>query len=105
MSLDGEGEETRIVGGAVRNALMGLPVTEIDLASTALPNEVTRRAELAGFKAVPTGIEHGTVTVVLRRTPFRGDDACARTSRRTAVAPWCASGAASRPMRCGAISP
>jgi poly(A) polymerase len=68
--LDGDGQETRIVGGAVRNALMGLPVAEVDLASTALPNEVTRRAELAGFKAVPTGIEHGTVTVVLRGRPF-----------------------------------
>ncbi|MGC1575360.1 MAG: CCA tRNA nucleotidyltransferase [Beijerinckiaceae bacterium] len=69
-ALDGHGEETRIVGGAVRNALMGLPVTEVDLASTAVPNEVTRRAELAGFKAVPTGIEHGTVTLVLRGRPF-----------------------------------
>jgi poly(A) polymerase len=69
-ALDGNGEETRIVGGAVRNALMGLPVTEVDLASTAVPNEVTRRAELAGFKAVPTGIEHGTVTLVLRGRPF-----------------------------------
>lgn len=69
-ALNGAGEETRIVGGAVRNALMGLPVTEVDLASTALPDEVTRRAELAGFKAVPTGIEHGTVTLVLRGRPF-----------------------------------
>ena len=69
-ALNGDGEETRIVGGAVRNLLMGLPVTEVDLASTALPNEVTRRAALAGFKAVPTGIEHGTVTLVLRGRPF-----------------------------------
>ena len=69
-ALNGEGEETRIVGGAVRNALMGLPVTEIDLASTALPNEVTRRAGTAGFKAVPTGIEYGTVTLVMRGRPF-----------------------------------
>ena len=69
-ALNGDGEETRIVGGAVRNALMGLPVSEVDLASTALPNEVTRRAAHAGFKAVPTGIEHGTVTLVLRGRPF-----------------------------------
>ncbi|MBV9567678.1 MAG: CCA tRNA nucleotidyltransferase [Hyphomicrobiales bacterium] len=69
-ALNGDGEETRIVGGAVRNALMGLPITEVDLASTALPNEVTRRAARAGFKAVPTGIEHGTVTLVLRGRPF-----------------------------------
>jgi poly(A) polymerase len=69
-ALDGNGEETRIVGGAVRNAIMGLPVTEIDLASTALPDEVTRRAGQAGFKPVPTGIEHGTVTVVVQGRPF-----------------------------------
>jgi poly(A) polymerase len=69
-ALDAEGEETRMVGGAVRNALMGIPVTEIDIATTALPEEVSRRAELAGFKAVPTGIEHGTVTVVVHGRPF-----------------------------------
>jgi poly(A) polymerase len=69
-ALDGDGEEMCIVGGAVRNALMGLPATEIDLATTALPHEVVRRAELAGFKAVPTGIEHGTVTVVVQGRPF-----------------------------------
>jgi poly(A) polymerase len=69
-ALGGGGEETRIVGGAVRNALMGLAVAEIDIATTALPQEVTRRAELAGFKAVPTGIEHGTVTVVVHGRPF-----------------------------------
>ncbi|SDR14068.1 poly(A) polymerase [Rhizobiales bacterium GAS113] len=69
-ALDGNGEELRIVGGAVRNALMGLPVNEVDLATTALPDEVTRRAALANFKTVPTGIEHGTVTVVVHGRPF-----------------------------------
>ena len=49
---------------------MGLAVEEIDIATTALPAEVTRRAERAGFKAVPTGIEHGTVTVVVNGRPF-----------------------------------
>ena len=68
--LNGDGEETRLVGGAVRNALIGRPVSEFDLASTALPEEVTRRAEAAGFKPVPTGIEHGTVTVVVEGEPF-----------------------------------
>ena len=46
------------------------PVGEIDIATTALPPEVIRRAEAAGFKAVPTGIEHGTVTVVAHGRPF-----------------------------------
>lgn len=68
--LDRDGEEARVVGGAVRNALAGLPVAEIDLATTALPDEVVRRVTVAGWKAVPTGIEHGTVTVVIRSRPF-----------------------------------
>ncbi len=68
--LDRDGEEARVVGGAVRNALMDLPVAEIDVATTAVPDEVTRRVQAAGFKAVPTGIEHGTVTVVIDGKPF-----------------------------------
>ena len=68
--LDRDGEEARVVGGAVRNALMGLPVGEIDVATTAVPEEVVRRVEAAGCKAVPTGIEHGTVTVVIDGKPF-----------------------------------
>jgi len=68
--LDRDGEEARVVGGAVRNALMRLPVDETDVATTAVPEEVVRRAEAAGFKAIPTGIEHGTVTVVIDGRPF-----------------------------------
>jgi poly(A) polymerase len=68
--LDADGEEARVVGGAVRNALIGRPVHEIDLATTAPPDVVTARAETAGFKAVPTGLEHGTVTVVVAHRPF-----------------------------------
>jgi poly(A) polymerase len=68
--LDRAGEEARVVGGAVRNALLGEPLGDIDIATTALPAEVVRRAQAAGFKAVPTGIEHGTVTVVVLGRPF-----------------------------------
>ena len=68
--LDGNGEEARAVGGAVRNALIGLPVEEIDVATTAVPDEVIKRVSAAGFKPVPTGIEHGTVTVVIDKHPF-----------------------------------
>ncbi len=68
--LDGDGEEARAVGGAVRNALIGMPVEEIDVATTAVPEEVVRRISAAGFKPVPTGIEHGTVTVVIDKHPF-----------------------------------
>ena len=68
--LDKDGEEARVVGGAVRNALIGLAVAEIDVATTALPQEVIKRVTAAGFKPVPTGIEHGTVTVVIDKHPF-----------------------------------
>lgn len=68
--LNAEGEEARVVGGAVRNALMGLPVGEIDIATTAHPDEVVRRADAANIKSVPTGIAHGTVTLVLDGQPF-----------------------------------
>jgi poly(A) polymerase len=68
--LDRDGEEARVVGGAVRNALLGEPHGDIDIATTALPQEVVRRVEVEGFKAVPTGIEHGTVTVVAGGRPF-----------------------------------
>lgn len=68
--LDRDGEEARAVGGAVRNALIGEPIHEVDVATTAVPEEVIRRAKAAGFKPVPTGIEHGTVTVVIDKHPF-----------------------------------
>jgi poly(A) polymerase len=68
--LNADGEEARVVGGAVRNALLGLSIGEIDIATTAVPEEVTRRAKAAGIKSVPTGIEHGTVTLVVDTKPF-----------------------------------
>ena len=68
--LNSGGEEARVVGGAVRNELLHLPVAEIDVATTAEPNEVIRRVEAAGWKAVPTGVEHGTITVVINSRPF-----------------------------------
>jgi poly(A) polymerase len=68
--LDRDGEEARIVGGAVRNALLRLDVHEIDVATTAVPDEVVRRVGAAGWKSVPTGLEHGTVTVLIDGKPF-----------------------------------
>ena len=68
--LDGDGETARVVGGAARNALMGLPLSDIDIATTATPEEVLRRAAAAKLKAVPTGIEHGTITLVIDGEPF-----------------------------------
>jgi poly(A) polymerase len=68
--LNTDGEEARVVGGAVRNALLGVPIGDIDIATTAVPDEVVRRAKAAGIKSVPTGIEHGTVTLVADGQPF-----------------------------------
>lgn len=68
--LNAGGGEARIVGGAVRNSLMGLGVADIDIATTLLPDEVMARAAKDGIKAVPTGIAHGTVTLVVDGKPF-----------------------------------
>jgi poly(A) polymerase len=62
--------EARVVGGAVRNSLMGLPVSDMDIATTLLPEAVQARAEAAGIKCVPTGIKHGTVTLVVDGHPY-----------------------------------
>ena len=58
------GYRAYFVGGCVRNALLGEPVSDIDIATDALPETVTNMAEMAGFKVIPTGIDHGTVTVI-----------------------------------------
>lgn len=62
--------EARVVGGAVRDALLGLTPHEVDIATSALPEAVTAAAEKAGLKVVPTGLAHGTVTVIVEGTPF-----------------------------------
>ncbi len=64
------GEETRIIGGAVRNALLGVDFADLDLATTALPQRTITIAEERGWKAVPTGIEHGTITIVIAGKPY-----------------------------------
>ena len=64
------GFAARCVGGVVRNALMGLPVTDIDIATTALPQDVIRLARADGLAVVETGLQHGTVTVIADHQPF-----------------------------------
>ncbi len=68
--LNPESDCTRIVGGAVRNALLDEPVDEIDLATKLLPQRVSTLCEEAGYKAVPTGIDFGTVTIVIGKRSF-----------------------------------
>jgi poly(A) polymerase len=62
--------KARFVGGSVRNALMGRPVGDIDIATPIHPEQVMRLLEAAGIKVVPTGIDHGTVTAVSDGHPF-----------------------------------
>ena len=67
--LEGAGHRALCVGGCVRNALLGVPVADVDLSTDATPSEVTRLAQAAGLRVVPTGIEHGTVTVIAEGVP------------------------------------
>ena len=60
----------RFVGGCVRNALIGQPVADIDIATTLTPEQTDSAIRAAGLKSVPTGIAHGTVTAVAERRPF-----------------------------------
>jgi tRNA nucleotidyltransferase/poly(A) polymerase len=69
-ALNGGGEETRLVGGAVRDLALGESAVDFDLTTTATTDEVIRRATEAGFKVVLTGVEHGTVTVVVDGRPI-----------------------------------
>jgi poly(A) polymerase len=68
--LAARGGGARIVGGAVRNALMNRPVTDIDIATDQLPDQVISLAKKAGIKSVPTGYDHGTVTLVIDGQSF-----------------------------------
>ncbi|MFO1034677.1 MAG: CCA tRNA nucleotidyltransferase [Hyphomicrobiales bacterium] len=63
------GGEARIAGGAIRNALLGVAVADVDIATTLLPPEVMRRGAAAGFGVHPTGLDHGTVTLVCQHLP------------------------------------
>jgi len=69
-ALNRGGVETRLVGGAVRDALIGRPQGDVDCATTGSTDEITALADAAGLKAVPTGVAHGTVTVVADGQPF-----------------------------------
>lgn len=68
--LNQDGVETRVVGGAVRDALLGRPHGDVDCATTASTDKITALVEAAGLKAIPTGVAHGTITVVAKGHPF-----------------------------------
>ena len=64
------GGDVRVAGGAVRNSLLGVPISDVDLATTMLPDDLMHVCKAAGFGVHPTGIDHGTVTVVNKGQPF-----------------------------------
>jgi poly(A) polymerase len=68
--LTDAGHQAWFVGGCVRNALIGAAASDLDLTTDARPETVTNLGKAAGFKVVPTGIDHGTVTVVVDGAPF-----------------------------------
>ncbi len=68
-ALTSGGAQALFVGGCVRNALLGAPVSDIDIATDARPQQVVELAQNAGLKAIPTGIDHGTITVVCDGVP------------------------------------
>lgn len=68
--LGGAGHQAWLVGGCVRDALLGRPVADVDIATDARPERVVKLAEAAGLKSVPTGIDHGTITVIVGGTPY-----------------------------------
>ena len=68
-ALDGAGGQAFFVGGCVRDAVLGRPVGDIDIATDLVPDRVVEAVVVAGLRAVPTGIEHGTVTVIAAHRP------------------------------------
>ncbi|QDY71716.1 CCA tRNA nucleotidyltransferase [Qingshengfaniella alkalisoli] len=69
-ALNDAGHEALFVGGCVRNALLGVPVSDLDIATDARPQQTIAALDAAGLKAIPTGLDHGTVTAVVDGKPF-----------------------------------
>ena len=70
LSAAGGADCARFVGGCVRNAVLGAPIDDVDIATVLTPEAVVRALKAAGLKSVPTGMEHGTVTAISERQPF-----------------------------------
>lgn len=68
--IEKAGGQVRVNGGAVRNALLGEPVNEVDLSTDLLPEQVSEQVSSSGLQVIPTGIDHGTVTAISGKEPF-----------------------------------
>ncbi|WP_324752913.1 CCA tRNA nucleotidyltransferase [Roseovarius sp. Pro17] len=69
-AFEAAGHHAYLVGGAVRNAVLGEAIGDLDLATDATPDQMTELARAAGIKAIPTGVDHGTMTLVAHGVPF-----------------------------------
>lgn len=69
-TIENNGYEARIVGGSVRNLLLEIPISDVDIATTALPNEIIKIFEKKDVKVIPSGVNHGTVTVVYNKKGY-----------------------------------
>lgn len=70
-ALEARSAKSRIVGGAVRDSLLDRPIGDIDLAIDAPPHETLDLLKQAGIHAIPTGIDHGTITAVIHKIPYQ----------------------------------
>lgn len=70
LAAAGGADCARFVGGCVRNAVLGAPIDDVDVATVLTPEAVVQALKAAGLKSVPTGMEHGTVTAISERQPF-----------------------------------
>ncbi|KFI31174.1 CCA tRNA nucleotidyltransferase [Haematobacter massiliensis] len=107
-ALERQGHRILAVGGCVRNALMGLPVADVDMATDAAPEATIAAAQAAGLRAVPTGIDHGTITVVSggighEVTTFRRDEETDGRHARVAFSADLAEDAARRDFTMNAL--
>lgn len=107
-ALEEAGHQALFVGGCVRNALLGQPVADLDLATDATPDQVMALATAAGLRAVPTGIAHGTVTVIADHlahevTTFRRDVETFGRHATVAFSPRIADDAARRDFTMNAL--
>ena len=103
--LNGDGEEARVVGGAVRNALLKIPTGDIDIATTALPDEVIRRAKAAGIKSRADRHRARHRDAGGRRRSRSRSRRCARIPRPSAARPRSRSAATGFATPNGATSP
>ena len=66
-----KGYKIYFVGGCVRDSILGNPVTDIDMSTTALPDQITQIAKANNLRAIPTGIKYGTITIISNCKPYQ----------------------------------